>query len=228
MKSCTHTHKTAQPASPRSIKSLEKRELIRCRSPQRDGQEDRWTVGKKRSPGEIMHDNNQNCRFTKNKHFLCVFVCAHVWDCARWLLFRHLLLLINLSSLWWKHQSCKINRILLIFCHVLLTHHNVHEAALTPQSSKSHNNDENVSLSSFLHSDQVLHPVIWRPVLLGLPNHERVPHCPHRHGVQSLWDGRHPALQRPGSQEGLHLSCSGQRQGGAQVNVSWFKRDLVG
>lgn len=73
-------------------------------------------------------------------------------------------------------------------------------------------------LFSFLRSHQVLHPVIWRSVILGFPNHECLSHGPHRHGVQSVWDVRYPALQRPGRQEGLHLSGSCQRQGGAQVS----------
>lgn len=73
------------------------------------------------------------------------------------------------------------------------------------------------------HSDQVLHPVIWRPVLLGLPNHERLSHGPDCHGVQGIWDDWDPALQWPGRQEGLHLSGSDQREGGAQVNIFWVE-----
>lgn len=71
----------------------------------------------------------------------------------------------------------------------------------------------------FLRSDQIFHPIIRRSVVPGIPNHERLPYCPHRHGVQSIWDDWHSSLQWPERQEGLHLSCSGQRQGGAQVSI---------
>lgn len=71
----------------------------------------------------------------------------------------------------------------------------------------------------FLRSGQVFHPVIRRPVLPGVPNHERLSYRPHRHGVQSVRHDRHSSLQRPERQEGLYLSGSGQRQGRAQVSL---------
>lgn len=71
----------------------------------------------------------------------------------------------------------------------------------------------------FVRSHQVLHPIIWWPVFPGLPDNERVPHGPHRYGVQSVRDERPAALQRPNEEERLHLSGFGQQQGGAQVSA---------
>lgn len=94
-----------------------------------------------------------------------------------------------------------------------------HSASVRQRQIKSQRDDRSDSLPSFLHSDQVLHPIIWRPVLLGLPKDERVPHCPDRHGVQSVRGEWPAALRRPAKEEGLHLPGSGQQQGGAQVSA---------
>lgn len=71
-------------------------------------------------------------------------------------------------------------------------------------------------------SDEILHSILRGPVLLGVSYNEGVPHGPDRHGLQGLGDERRPALQRPARKQGLHLSDSGQRKGGAQVGLISF------
>ena len=62
----TRTHLDRTLASPRSMQSLEKMELISCHSPQRDRQQDRWTE-KKNNPREKVDDNNPNYRVAEKQ-----------------------------------------------------------------------------------------------------------------------------------------------------------------
>lgn len=75
MKSRAHTHTNCTPASPRSIKPLEKRQLIKLPFSS-ERRTERQMDREKRSQGEKMDDNNHNCRVVKKQRFPA-HVCVH-------------------------------------------------------------------------------------------------------------------------------------------------------
>lgn len=80
----THEHTNCMPASPRSIKSLEKRQLISCHSPQRDGQKDRW-MERKGAWGRKWMIIIIIVEWLKNKRFpvlACVCMCRSARMCV--------------------------------------------------------------------------------------------------------------------------------------------------